>query len=557
MAVNLTLRNTKGSPLTFTELDNNFTELKNEFDDLATSDSAVLVGGVEASNLQKDTFKSFINKSLLVALRKKGNSVITGDSLSYNHQDLDATSRATAEACASGMRSWSFMLRDVIKKQDPFFKYLDEMEIGNATANPSSVVSYNVATTAQIMPHGGRLTTLTALPSEAEIFSFNYKHQGAESLAYLLLVGDPTGFGCTYSVSVDGGSVVNSTTVLAQSGINTFQGRRIVLLPIAVPNDGQNHVIRLYNFVQAAAAPDASGLCKLNIIGMSAVSNPVILTGVGGFSTTQLLTQWDIRVTNFNPNALICIIGANDSYQGIPISTFKTNLQTMIDSTRAANTSCEILFMSTPGSASGSEFSVPDATALQYVKAMRDICVTNKCSFFNTFEFAKQPLQSNMLFDWVHFNRAGNRALCAELCDLLGLTYEYSDIDTDYNLLNSSRATVNLKYNGTTFIASPAGTGTNPKTYGIATTQGASGLIQSAISTDGETVRVTFREPITSLGGIAINKRGFSAVRVTPIITAYGTNYVDFKIVKNDGTSLVQHADYPTLVNDLSFNVTY
>jgi hypothetical protein len=51
MAIDLTLRNTKGSPLTFTELDNNFTELKQEFTDLAATNSTVLVGGQSAESL--------------------------------------------------------------------------------------------------------------------------------------------------------------------------------------------------------------------------------------------------------------------------------------------------------------------------------------------------------------------------------------------------------------------------------------------------------------------------------------------------------------------------
>jgi hypothetical protein len=51
MAIDLTLRNTKGSPLTFTELDNNFSELKQEFTDLAAANSTVPVGGVEAQEI--------------------------------------------------------------------------------------------------------------------------------------------------------------------------------------------------------------------------------------------------------------------------------------------------------------------------------------------------------------------------------------------------------------------------------------------------------------------------------------------------------------------------
>jgi hypothetical protein len=66
MAIDLTLRTTKGSPLTFTELDNNFTELKQEFTDLAAANSTVLVGGVEASRLSKTVIQVAHIKALPV-----------------------------------------------------------------------------------------------------------------------------------------------------------------------------------------------------------------------------------------------------------------------------------------------------------------------------------------------------------------------------------------------------------------------------------------------------------------------------------------------------------
>jgi hypothetical protein len=66
MAIDLTLRNAKGSPLTFTELDNNFTELKQGFTDLADVNSAVLVGGVEASRLSQTVIQVAHIKALPV-----------------------------------------------------------------------------------------------------------------------------------------------------------------------------------------------------------------------------------------------------------------------------------------------------------------------------------------------------------------------------------------------------------------------------------------------------------------------------------------------------------
>lgn len=53
MAIDLTLRNVKGNPLTFNELDDNFSRLKQEFTDLAAANSTVPIGGVEAGDVAK------------------------------------------------------------------------------------------------------------------------------------------------------------------------------------------------------------------------------------------------------------------------------------------------------------------------------------------------------------------------------------------------------------------------------------------------------------------------------------------------------------------------
>jgi len=50
MAIDLTLRSVKGTPLTHSELDGNFTRLKQEFTDLTAVDSTVPVAGIKASD---------------------------------------------------------------------------------------------------------------------------------------------------------------------------------------------------------------------------------------------------------------------------------------------------------------------------------------------------------------------------------------------------------------------------------------------------------------------------------------------------------------------------
>ena len=55
MTINLTLRGTKGSPLTHEEMDNNLSGIKQEFTDLAATDSTVPVGGAAAGNVGRVT----------------------------------------------------------------------------------------------------------------------------------------------------------------------------------------------------------------------------------------------------------------------------------------------------------------------------------------------------------------------------------------------------------------------------------------------------------------------------------------------------------------------
>lgn len=525
----------------------------------ATLTNRDAVGAHQASAISYDEESSedfmeglrLSNASILSNIcRKDGaNIVITGDSLSYNHQDFDPTPRGTAQSCHVGMRSWSFMLRDIIHKQDQWFKSFDEFELGYV--RESSLVSYNSASTPQIFPFGGRIATLSALPAENEVFTFQYKHSGESDTAYLVLIGDPSGLSCTYSVTVDGGSQVNSTTKVSTAD---FQGRRLIFLPLSVPNDGKLHTLRIYNFAQAADSPDASGRCQLNLVGMTSKYTNVHLTGVGGFSAGDLLTQWDSRAVNKNPDALIMIVGANDAYDGDSVETYKANLLQLINRVKEVKPHCEFLLMSTPGTNQDSAFSVPDETSKRLNAAMKQFCSENRCHFFDIYNFFDSTDRENFRYDHIHFNRDGNAALCRSLCTLIGLEKSVEDTEPNYSLV-SQQIVQNPKYTGSSIIANPSTS--LPHDYVVGDKTGSLGVVKSATSTDGVVVRVTFREKLESLNSVTISSWDFNSEKLTPVIVGYGDDWVEFKVVRADGLSTVTTSDYSGLRTDLNFLVSY
>ena len=477
--------------------------------------------------------------------------VITGDSISYNHQDLDAVSRNSGDVCNPGMRSWSFMLGDIIHRQDDFFKHIDELEVERFGV--SSLELYNNASATQVIPFGGRVLTFSGVESESPVLTIKYKHQGRENKAYFLMIGSPTDKSCTFSVSVDG--VTSLTGVTNKLSTSLYLGRDLRQIEIPVPNDGLEHTIRFFNFIQNADVPDVSGTVFLDLVGMSSKNTRVDINGVSGFNTADLLTQWTARVVNKQPDVLMILLGANDSFDGLPIESFKINLTSMIDQARAVKPNCEVVLMSTPGTTEGNPFSVPDDVALKYVNAMQEVSESKRTHFVNLFDLFSLSQPSNFRFDWVHLNRGGNTSLCKTIADSMGLSYDKQDVDTYFSLINGAEFNVK-KIPGSTLIASPTGTGTNPKIYGIAKKQGQNFVVKSAISTDGETVRVEFNYLLKRLGTVSVRPWGFISTLMTPVQTNSGADFLEFKVVKSDNT-LAQHADYITNANDFSFIIDY
>jgi len=487
-----------------------------------------------------------------------GRVVITGDSISYNHQDLDATPRSSAELCNAGMRSWSFMLGDIIHKQDAWFKHSDELEWG--VFGEASLALYNGSSSPQIIPFGGRVFSPKMLPSESPSLTVNYRHQGDDNFAYFIIHGDPTGFSTTFDYRVDGGVTSNGTTKLATTGLNSYQGRDIRHIQIAVPNDGKDHLIQFFNFAQAADIPDGSGLVQMPLIGFSSKATDVAFTGVGGFSTQDLLTQWDVRAVNYNPDVLLLLIGANDAGDALSIPAFQANLVDMIEQVRVVKPDCQFVLMSTPGSTPGNINSVNDVDSVKYVNAMKEVCIQQRCSFVNLFEYFRSIDPDVFRFDWVHLNRAGNTMLCSYMAKLMGLNTKVEDTDADFSLINF--ADYNVKsIKGVTAFNGPNSGASGPRIYTfIGTKQGPIGVVKSVVSTDGITVKVQFRYKLTQLGDIKITPWGFfGAEMLTPVITlnGWGEDYIEFDLVRADGLVKVVDADYQTLASSFNFLVSY
>lgn len=343
--------------------------------------------------------------------------VITGDSLSYNHQDFDATSRLEADDCYPGMNSWAFLIRDALIRNDPFFKHADEVPYLLGTG-PSAL--YGNGASRFVMPFNGRVNILRATAQAQEIKLY-YKHHGPQNKIYLWFLKNPNDTGCSFKVLVNGNEQVAVWNTGGTTAADPYQGLELHFLEIPnVPNTGLWTTISLTNFVGTAAAPHAT-YRDVYFCGISSSFTNVKLTGKGSQSSKWLVDNLATRLTGYAPDLAIVIIGANDPWSGNPqglqtVQQYQTNLQAIIDGLRAAKSTAQMLLISPPLT---SETIVPNATMRRYIAKAREVAAANGIAFLDLEDFFASTPTSVYRYDSIHFSKQGNEMLARKIASMI------------------------------------------------------------------------------------------------------------------------------------------
>lgn len=71
-----------------------------------------------------------------------------------------------------------------------------------------------------------------------------------------------------------------------------------------------------------------------------------INSGVSGDESGNISAAVATRITNYNPTVVVLAVGVNDTRSGVQTSTYRANIDTILDQTLAALPTCKIIVMS-------------------------------------------------------------------------------------------------------------------------------------------------------------------------------------------------------------------
>jgi lysophospholipase L1-like esterase len=493
-------------------------------------------------------------------LSAKGDAqvVITGDSLSYNYQDYDATPRNNAVDCFAGMNSWSFMLRDAMFTSDPSWQYIEDMWGNNQVEifGESTTCEFNAASMEQQFPLHGRVATFRMNVNDNPAIGFRvFNTSNTDSMYFMqMMISDQASVSCNYRVLVDGVEVYPSLTNKSPPA-NKFRGGEQRIISIPVPNDGNEHIVSFLNFTQAADTPEPTGKVIFNMGGFTSVRTNCELTGTGGYTSTQLLSTWAQKVTNYNPDLLVCIVGANDAFQGTDIDLFKQNIRDMSSLAKASNSGCQILWLSTPYS---NEDLVLNSVAQQYVDALRSVCVEIGDNFIDIVSFFEMIPTSEYRFDNIHWTREGNALLSRYVAEVLGYSHKNIDLKPNYSLYGNA-VTPGGKYVKKSVDLISGITSSASKVFTVTRERGPSSEVLSAEAVPGTTavIEVTMSKELQNYHKVEVEKFGFSSSALRTIVTVFnrGTTTFRFVILNPDGTA-VQDVDWDASPEDFKFKIS-
>lgn|SRR5678815_1983766 len=72
----------------------------------------------------------------------------------------------------------------------------------------------------------------------------------------------------------------------------------------------------------------------------------VVNSGVPGNKAADIAADVAGRITNYNPNVVVMLIGVNDAVNVTSLASFQTSIHTILSTTRAALPSCKIVVLS-------------------------------------------------------------------------------------------------------------------------------------------------------------------------------------------------------------------
>jgi len=335
--------------------------------------------------------------------------VITGDSLSYNRYDFDPEPRTNAYDCLPGIGSWSFLLRDAIHRQDPWFQHGDELKLICQDARTTILASQMPP---YVFPYQNRNISAVVENGEEEVsFLLDTGNGGRPAITQAVLHFGrvPQDHAAQFDIYVDG--QYQATVDNGGSG-KKFQGYEpfTVVLPLAPAESVHRITFTNWRSSPLLAAARSSGTYIFHLLAVGSRLIDVHLTGQGSRTADWLLENIEERVTFCRPDAVILIIGANDRVYRTT-EQFERDLKRLIAEIRAVNQEAQLLFLSPPYASddgSGDKYA-------RYHRILQEVTQQQQCLFFDLIDFFAEVPIADWRYDNVHFTQYGNRLLADAL----------------------------------------------------------------------------------------------------------------------------------------------
>lgn len=318
-------------------------------------------------------------ESEMSAVNKFAKVVITGDSLSINAFGYNAAWGAAGADYATnnpyGLSSWPHLFRDMWVTSGFFQPIKTSRYYSSGTvANVASTFGLqNIAINQRVL--GFRFAPDGRLNIESD-------YTGAPAL---LISTQPSGSSVTFKVNgVDQTSISTSGHYKGyEFKLIPFSGNLATITDVVNPSGG-NADLLIYGVV-----PSSTTIPKL--------------TGKGGYTSSQILAEYNTLVAPYAPDIIFYIIGANDAGLGGPSSSnFVNNIQYFIDNARAVKPDCVIVLISQPAS------TYVESRITPYLEAGKQLAIDNGCTHIDLYTATKNIDPSYWRFDNIHTNTRGD-----------------------------------------------------------------------------------------------------------------------------------------------------
>ena len=486
-------------------------------------------------------------------ITKDGNKVvITGDSLSYNRYDFDLTARTNAYDCLPGMMSWSFMLRDFINRADPWFDHADQLDF--ILSSGGTISTFNGASD-YTAPFNNRYVTVAGTGASSEVYFLKRVNNEQTGKLVLYCMSNPNASGdCLCDVRYSLYPYTSSTlagTLDAQTGTN-YQGFEPFAFNVPC-GSGSDYPVKIIftNFRLRSGSAIPSGTRGFFLLAAGTKNTPVYLTGRGGWTASEVNTDFTNRIGQYAPDLLIMITGANDRFYGTK-EAWATGMVNIINATKALKPYCQIVCLGAmPASDTGYSPNeiLNGSTMREFLEYGKKATTDAGAIWFDNYSLFRGVDPAVWRFDNVHMTKRGNKILFDAL---VGRFLSVAPGSKDYYdpTLQAPNPKIfqeqTRKESG--FVYFTFNSGTLAYTIDSSSSE-QDAVIKSITRTSAYSFRVTFNYNLNAslaggprIGPFTLIHTGSSAYWINNRVQGFGVDYIDYFLIDQLSNALLSDA---------------